>query len=45
MKLVGEYKEFKVFFDCNQQEYKVFKDGIFLIGNIFRFRDVKCYLE
>ena len=45
MKLVGKNKGFKVFFDCTNQVYNVFKDNKFLIGNKFRFRDVKCYLD
>ena len=45
MKLVGKNKEYKVFFDCTNQVYLVFKDNKLLIDNKFRFREVKCYLN
>jgi hypothetical protein len=43
--LVGENKRFKIYFNSNKQEYKVFKDGKFLIGNKYKFSDVKSYLQ
>ena len=45
MILVNENKGFQIYFDCNKQEYIVFKDGKFLIGNKYKFSDVKCYLD
>jgi hypothetical protein len=45
LKLVGSNKGFNVFFNANDQTYTVFKDGKFVIGNKYRFTDVKCYLD
>lgn len=45
IKLVGSNKRFNVYFNTNDQTYTVFKDGKFLIGSKYRFRDVKCYLD
>lgn len=45
MKLIAENKGFQVYFNCNKQEYTVFKDGKFLIGNKFKYSDVKCYID
>lgn len=44
MNLIGERNGFKVYFDCNNQVYNVFKDDKFLIGNKYKFSDVKSYL-
>jgi len=43
--LVGNNNGFAVYFDANKQTYKVFKDGKFLIGDKYRFSDVKSYLS
>ena len=45
LKLVAENNGFQVFFDCQQQSYSVFKDGKFLIGDKFKFSDVKTYID
>jgi hypothetical protein len=45
LKLVGSNKGFNVYFNANDQTYTVFKDGKFVIGNKYRFTDVKCYLD
>lgn len=45
MKLIGENKGFKIYFDCQNQVYNVYKDGEFLIGNKYKYSDVKCYLD
>lgn len=45
MKLVGNNKEFRVYFNANDQTYTVFKNGKFLIGNKYKFSDVKSYLD
>jgi hypothetical protein len=36
---------FSVYFNAHNQTYTVFKDGKFVIGNKYRFRDVKSYLD
>jgi len=45
MKLVAKNDPFSIYFDCEKQEYSVYKDGKFLIGNKYKFSDVKCYLD
>lgn len=45
MFLVKENRDFAVFFDCNTQSYTVFKDGKFLIGNKFKYSQVKSYVD
>lgn len=45
MKLIGTKDDFQVFFNCNTQSYSVFKAGKFLIGNKFKFSQVKSYLD
>ena len=45
LKLVGNKNGFHVYFDCDNQVYTVFKDGKFLIGNKYKFSDVKSYLD
>jgi hypothetical protein len=45
LKLVGSNKGFNVYFNANDETYTVFKDGKFVIGNKYRFTDVKCYLD
>ena len=43
--LIGENKGFAVYFNCQRQEYSVFKDGKFLIGGKKNFSQVKSYLD
>ena len=45
MILVKENKGFEVYFDSNSQTYSVTKDGKFLIGNKYKFSQVKSYLD
>ena len=45
MKLIAENKGFQIYFDCIKQVYIVFKDGNFLIGNKYKYSDVKCYVD
>ncbi|MEN9445933.1 MAG: hypothetical protein RL728_445 [Bacteroidota bacterium] len=45
MILVKENKGFAVYFDSNSQTYSVTKDGKFLIGNKYKFSQVKSYLD
>jgi len=45
MILVGTKHDFKVFFDCGSQSYSVYKNGQFLIGNKYKFSEVKTYLS
>lgn len=45
MILIGENKGFQVYFNSNTQSYTVIKDGKFLIGNKYRFKEVKSYLD
>ena len=45
MILVKENKGFKVYFNANTQSYSVFKDNKFLIGNKYKFSEVKSYLD
>lgn len=45
MILLKENKEFQVYFNVNTQSYSVFKDGKFLIGDKYKFSDVKSYLD
>jgi hypothetical protein len=45
MILVQENKGFAVYFDSNSQTYSVTKDGKFLIGNKYKFSQVKSYLD
>jgi hypothetical protein len=45
MILVGSNKGFSVYFTVNAQTYTVFKDGKFLIGDKYKFREVKSYLD
>lgn len=45
MILVNENKGFAVYFDANTQTYSVFKDGKFLIGNKYKFSQIKSYLD
>ena len=42
---VGQNKGFEVYFDANTQSYSVFKDGKFLIGNKYKFSQIKSYLD
>ena len=44
MVFVGRNKGFEVYFDCNNQEYIVYKDNKFLIKNKYKYSEVKCYL-
>lgn len=41
---VAEKNGFQIYFDCNAQEYSVFKDGKFIVGNKYKFSQVKCYI-
>jgi hypothetical protein len=43
MKLIGEHNGFKVYFDCTNQVYNVYKDEKFLIKK-YCYTDVKNYL-
>ena len=43
--LVGENKRFKVYFNSSNQEYTVYIDEKFLIGNKYKFSDVQSYLN
>lgn len=45
MKLIGKKDDFEVYFDTNIQTYSVFKGGKFLIGDKYKFRQVKSYLD
>jgi hypothetical protein len=45
MILVGENRGFEVYFSPNNQKYTIFKDGKFLIGDKYRFRDVQSYID
>lgn len=45
MVLVKESKGFQIYFNANTQSYSVFKGGKFLIGNKYKFSDVKSYLD
>jgi len=44
-KLIAENKGFSIYFDCSKQLYNVYKDGKFLIGEKYKFSDVKPYLN
>jgi hypothetical protein len=43
--LIGENKGFAIYFNCQTQEYSVFKDGKFLIGGKHKLSKVKHYLD
>jgi hypothetical protein len=43
--LVGHKGGFQVYFNPNTQTYSVYKDGKFVIGNKFKFSQVKSYLD
>ena len=45
MKKIAENKGFEVYFNCAEQKYSVFKDGVFLIGDKYQYSDVKAYLD
>lgn len=45
MVLVGEHSDFKVYFDCRNQVYNVYRNNKFFIGNKYKFSDVKSYLS
>jgi hypothetical protein len=45
MNLVGENKEFKIYFNSTNQTYSVYKDDKFFIGNKHRWIDVKTYID
>ena len=44
MKLIAQNKEFKIYFDCTQQTYLVYKNDKFLISSKYKYSDVKIYL-
>ena len=43
--VVGSNNGFIVCFNANKQTYKALKDGKLLIGDKYRFSDVKSYLK
>ena len=45
MKLVKEKGGFAVYFDSVNQEYKVYKDGKLFVDGMYRYKDVKTYVE
>jgi len=45
MKLIAEKNGFEIYFVCEKQEYVVYNDGKFLIGNKYKYSDVKCYID
>jgi len=45
MLLVKQKNGFSIYFNANTQSYSVFKDGKFLIGDKYKFSDVKSYLD
>lgn len=47
MKLIGKNieKKIHIYFDCVNQVYNVYKNGKFLIGNKYKYSDVKGYLD
>ena len=45
LKLVGENKGFKVYFNSDDQMYTVFKDGKVVLNNKYKFTDIKSYLD
>jgi hypothetical protein len=45
MNLISENKGFQIYFDTFRQVYHVFKDGKFLIGDKYKYSQVKCYLD
>ena len=45
MKHIISNNGFDIYFDCNSQSYVVYKDNCFLIGNIYSYRQVECYIK
>ena len=45
MFLVKENRGFAIFFEPQSQSYSVFKDGKFLIGDKFKYSQVKSYVD
>lgn len=45
LKFIGEKDDFTVYFDPIHQTYSVYKDGKFLIGNKYKYSDIRSYLE
>jgi len=44
IKLIGKNKDFFALWDCEKQQYKVYKGSTYLITK-YRFEDVKTYLN
>jgi hypothetical protein len=44
-KLIQSNKGFSIYFNVQTQIYSVFKDGKFLIGDKYKFSDVKSYID
>ena len=45
MHLVKENRGYAVYFDCDKQEYSVYKDGKFFIGGKHRYSQVSTYVS
>jgi len=45
MTFIGKNTDFKVVWNCSKQRYTVYKNDKFLIGNKYKFSDVKSYLD
>lgn len=47
MKLIDKniVKGIQIYFDCENQVYNVYKNGKFLVGNKYKFSEVKSYLD
>ena len=45
MKLIGSKNGFDVYFNCDEQMYIVFKDNREIRKNIFKFINVRAYLD
>ena len=45
MILVKQNNDWSVYFNPNSQTYSVYRNDKFIIGNKYRFRDVKSYVE
>lgn len=45
MRLITNKGDFKIYFNCNTQSYSVYYKDRFLIGNKYKFSEVKTYVE
>lgn len=45
MIMIGKNTDYKIVFNCESQAYTVYYKDNFLIGNKFKFQDVKSYLD